>query len=171
VKNVIKASLLALAFALPVAASAQNIAVVSLENAILQTELAQEIIKKEEGNAVFKDKTSQLEKLSTELKSMADTYKRDEAVLSAEQKQAQQQLMESKQSEGLAIQQQLVNAQQQLRTALVRNNQQIVFQAAQQVAKDEGVDILLNASAVLYMKDVNDITAKVTDSLNQKKDK
>ncbi len=169
-KNVIKASLLALAFALPVAANAQNIAVVSLENAILQTELAQEIISKEEGNAVFKDKTSQLEKLSAELKTMAENYQRDEAVLSAEQKQAQQQLMESKQSEGLAIQQQLVNAQQQLRTALVRNNQQIVFQAAQQVAEDEGVDILLNASSVLYMKDVNDITAKVTDNLNQKKD-
>ena len=92
-------------------------------------------------------------------------------MLSAEQKVAQQQLIQSKESEGKTLQTQLVNAQQQLRTALVRNNQQIVFQAAQLVAKDEGIDLLLNASAVLYMKEVNDITAKVTDRLNQNAEK
>lgn len=170
--RLIKAVIVATAFSTSLLANAQDkIAVVSLDGAILQTEVAQEIIKKEQENAVFKDKASQLENLSNELKELVENYKRDEAVLSAEQKLAQQQLIQSKETEGKALQKQLVNAQQQLRVALVRNNQQIVFQAAQEVAKDEGLDLLLNASAVLYMKDINDITAKVTDKLNKQKEK
>lgn len=170
--KLIKTVIVAVAFSAPLMANAQDkIAVVSLDGAILQTEVAQELIKKEQENAVFKDKAAQLEKLSKELKELVENYKRDEAVLSPEQKLAQQQLIKSKETEGKALQKQLVNAQQQLRVALVRNNQQIVFQAAQDVAKDEGLDLLLNASAVLYMKNINDITAKVTDKLNQQKDK
>jgi len=172
VNKMIKTAIVAIALNVPLLASAQEkIAVVSLDGAILQTEIAKDIIKKEQDNAVFKDKVAQLEKLSGELKELVENYKRDEAVLSAEQKVAQQQLIQSKESEGKTLQTQLVNAQQQLRTALVRNNQQIVFQAAQLVAKDEGIDLLLNASAVLYMKEVNDITAKVTDRLNQNAEK
>jgi len=168
--KLIKTVIVAVAIGAPLLANAADkIAVVSLDGAILQTEIAQEIMKKEQENAVFKDKASQLEKLSSELKELVENYKRDEAVLSPEQKLAQQQLIQSKETEGKALQKQLMNSQQQLRMALVRNNQQVVFAAAQEVAKDEGLDLLLNASAVLYMKEVTDITAKVTDKLNQQK--
>lgn len=145
----------------------ENIAVVSLELAVLQTDLAKEQMKKQEENAVFKDKVSQLESLSKEVEEMAEKYKKDKAVLSPEQQVAQEQLLKSKENEGIAIQQQLLKTRQQIQVAIVRQTQNVVLKTARDVAAVEGIDILLNAQAVLYMKDVNDITAKVTDSLNK----
>ncbi|MEY2909513.1 MAG: hypothetical protein RLZZ602_2036 [Pseudomonadota bacterium] len=168
VKALIKLMATAAFVLLPVAASAQGkIAVVNLEEAILQTDFAQKELAKFEENEDFAADKAEFEGLREELDKLVQDFQRDQAAMSEEQKVAARQKLASKQADIEYVAKKLQAMQQQ--------NAQRVFQEmapkARQVLSDviatEGIGLLLQQQTVIHADLGYSITAKVTDKLNQ----
>ena len=154
--------------ALPLVAVAQGkIAVVNLEEAILQTDYAQQRLSEFEDNEDFQADKTEFENLRSELEELAQNFQRDQAAMSEDQKVAARQKLSSKQADIEYVGKKLQSMQQQ--------NAQRVFQElapqAREVLRDiiatEGVGLLLQQQTVIHADLGYSITAKVTDKLNQ----
>jgi outer membrane protein len=153
---------------LPVLASAQGrIAVVDLQAAILQTDYAQERLAQLEDNEDFKADKANFEALRAERDQLVESYQRDEAAMSDDQKAAARQRVSSKQADLEYVAQKLQASQQQ--------NAQLVFQELAQAARavlgqiieTDQIGLLLQQQNVIHADLGYSITAKVTDKLNQ----
>ena len=140
---------------LPTLAMAQGkIAVVNLEEAILQTDLAQQ-------------RLAEFESLREELDKLVQDFQRDQAAMSEDQMVAARQKVSSKNSDLEYVAKKLQTLQQQ--------NAQRVFQElapkAREVLRDiittEQIGLLLQQQGVIHADLGYSITAKVTDKLNQ----
>ena len=152
---------------LPTLAMAQGkIAVVNLEEAILQTDLAQQRLAEFEKNEDFSDK-NEFENLREELDKLVQEFQRDQAAMSEDQMVAARQKISSKNSDLEYVAKKLQTLQQQ--------NAQRVFQElapkAREVLRDiittEQIGLLLQQQTVIHADLGYSITAKVTDKLNQ----
>ena len=163
-KFLVSASLLIL----PTLAMAQGkIAVVNLEEAILQTDLAQQRLAEFEKNEDFTSDKNEFENLREELDKLVQEFQRDQAAMSEDQMVAARQKISSKNSDLEYVAKKLQTLQQQ--------NAQRVFQElapkAREVLRDiittEQIGLLLQQQTVIHADLGYSITAKVTDKLNQ----
>jgi len=168
VKSINKLLLSLVLVALPGLALAQGkIAVVNLEEAILQTDIAQQRLAEFEKNEDFTSDKDEFEALRKELDQLVQDFQRDQAAMSEDQMVAARQKMASKNSDLEYVAKKLQTMQQQ--------NAQLVFQElapkARQVLSDiittEGIGLLLQQQTVIHADLGYSITAKVTDKLNQ----
>lgn len=153
---------------LPTLAMAQGkIAVVNLEEAILQTDLAQQRLTEFEKNEDFTSDKNEFENLREELDKLVQDFQRDQAAMSEDQMVAARQKISSKNSDLEYVAKKLQTLQQQ--------NAQRVFQElapkAREVLRDiittEQIGLLLQQQGVIHADLGYSITAKVTDKLNQ----
>ena len=153
---------------LPTLAMAQGkIAVVNLEEAILQTDLAQQRLAEFEKNEDFTSDKNEFENLREELDKLVQEFQRDQAAMSEDQMVAARQKISSKNSDLEYVAKKLQPLQQQ--------NAQRVFQElapkAREVLRDiittEQIGLLLQQQTVIHADLGYSITAKVTDKLNQ----
>ena len=153
---------------LPTLAMAQGkIAVVNLEEAILQTDLAQQRLAEFEKNEDFTSDKNEFEILREELDKLVQDFQRDQAAMSEDQMVAARQKVSSKNSDLEYVAKKLQTLQQQ--------NAQRVFQElapkAREVLRDiittEQIGLLLQQQGVIHADLGYSITAKVTDKLNQ----
>ena len=153
---------------LPTLAMAQGkIAVVNLEEAILQTDLAQQRLAEFEKNEDFTRDKNEFEILREELDKLVQDFQRDQAAMSEDQMVAARQKVSSKNSDLEYVAKKLQTLQQQ--------NAQRVFQElapkAREVLRDiittEQIGLLLQQQGVIHPDLGYSITAKVTDKLNQ----
>ena len=153
---------------LPLVASAQGrIAVVNLEEAILQTDYAQQRLSEFEINEDFTADREEFESLRTELEKLAQDFQRDQAAMSEDQKVSVRQKIASKNADLEYVAEKLQSMQQQ--------NAHMVFQElapkAREVLRDliatEQIGLLLQQQTVIHADLGYSITAKVTDKLNQ----
>ena len=153
---------------LPTLAMAQGkIAVVNLEEAILQTDLAQQRLAEFEKNEDFTSDKNEFENLREELDKLVQEFQRDQAAMSEDQMVAARQKISSKNSDLEYVAKKLQSLQQQ--------NAQRVFQElapkAREVLRDiittEQIGLLLQQQTVIHADLGYSITAKVTDKLNQ----
>ena len=153
---------------LPTLAMAQGkIAVVNLEEAILQTDLAQQRLTEFEKNEDFTSDKNEFESLREELDKLVQDFQRDQAAMSEDQMVAARQKVSSKNSDLEYVAKKLQTLQQQ--------NAQRVFQElapkAREVLRDiittEQIGLLLQQQGVIHADLGYSITAKVTDKLNQ----
>jgi len=153
---------------LPTLAMAQGkIAVVNLEEAILQTDLAQQRLAEFEKNEDFTSDKNEFESLREELDKLVQYFQRDQAAMSEDQMVAARQKVSSKNSDLEYVAKKLQTLQQQ--------NAQRVFQElapkAREVLRDiittEQIGLLLQQQGVIHADLGYSITAKVTDKLNQ----
>ena len=153
---------------LPTLAMAQGkIAVVNLEEAILQTDLAQQRLAEFEKNEDFTSDKNEFESLREELDKLVQDFQRDQAAMSEDQMVAARQKVSSKSSDLEYVAKKLQTLQQQ--------NAQRVFQElapkAREVLRDiittEQIGLLLQQQGVIHADLGYSITAKVTDKLNQ----
>lgn len=153
---------------LPTLAMAQGkIAVVNLEEAILQTDLAQQRLAEFEKNEDFTSDKNEFESLREELDKLVQDFQRDQAAMSEDQMVAARQKVSSKNSDLEYVAKKLQTLQQQ--------NAQRVFQElapkAREVLRDiittEQIGLLLQQQGVIHADLGYSITAKVTDKLNQ----
>lgn len=167
-KALVKLMATAALVALPTLALAQGrIAVVNLEEAILQTDFAQQRLNQFETNEDFQSDKNEFENLRKELDELAQNFQRDQAAMSEDQKVAARQKIASKQSDIEYVAKKLQAMQQQ--------NAQRVFQElapkAREVLRDiiatEQIGLLLQQQTVIHADLGYSITAKVTDKLNQ----
>jgi outer membrane protein len=144
-----------------------KIAVVNLEEAILQTDLAQQRLAEFEKNEDFTSDKNEFESLREELDKLVQDFQRDQAAMSEDQMVAARQKVSSKNSDLEYVAKKLQTLQQQ--------NAQRVFQElapkAREVLRDiittEQIGLLLQQQGVIHADLGYSITAKVTDKLNQ----
>jgi len=153
---------------IPTVASAQGrIAVVNLEEAILQTDEAQQRLNgMREAEDYMADK-SELDRLQTEREAMIKELQNDLAVMSAEQQQAARKRVANKNADLEHVLRKLQQAEQELGQLLLSEMTPKVQAVLRDLIKSEGIGLLIQRSAVIHADNGYSITAKVTDKLNQ----
>ena len=151
-----------------IGAQAQGkIAVLDIQSAILNTDVAQERLKALRNEPDFKDNRKDLESLKKEHDKMVEKLKKDLAVLSAEQKQAKSQRISEKRADIEHVARKLQAAEQQLVQEVVQELAPKMQEVVGELIKNEQIGLLLDRKATLHVDNAFNITAKVTDKLNK----
>lgn len=117
--------------------------------------------------AEFKDKMEEIQRLEKDLQYYLEKKKRDTATMSAaEIKELDDKLLSMR--EDYAAKAQPLRQQMQARAAQERNKiLDLIKQSVDSVAAEEKYDIILNAGAVAFIKDANDLSQKVVDKVSK----
>jgi outer membrane protein len=153
---------------LPTVTAAQGrIAVVNLEEAILQTDEAQQRLSglRDAGDYAV-DKT-ELERLQAEREAMIKELQNDLAVMGQEQQQAARKRLANKNADLEHVLGKLQQAEQELGQRLLSEMTPKVQAVLRDLIQSEGIGLLIQRSAVIHADNGYSITAKVTDKLNQ----
>lgn len=146
-----------------------KIAVLDIDRAILQTQEAEKRFKALQEQADFKADRAEFERLKKEQESLVKQFQKDLAVMSNEQKEAQRKKIGSAQSDLEHIGRKLQAAEQEVAQALAQEMAPKLQAAVSEIIKSEGIGLLVNSKAVMHADTSFNITAKVTDKLNQAK--
>ena len=166
--RLIKAAVIALALTVPSLAAAQGkIAVVNLQEAILQTDLAQKRITEVRGQEDYKADKAEFDRLKSEFEDLAKKFQKDLAVMSQEQQVAARKKLASKQADLEHVTGKLQQAEQTAGQRLLQEMSPSVQQALRELIASEGIGLLLQQQAVIHADPGYNITAKLTDKLNQ----
>ena len=153
---------------LPMMASAQGrIAVVNLEEAILQTDEAQQRLNGMRDNADFKADKAELDRLQAEREALIKEVQNNMAVMGAEEQQAARKRMTNKNADLEHVLRKLQQAEQELGQQLLQEMTPKVQAVLRDLIESEGIGLLLQRNAVIHADNGYSITAKVTDKLNQ----
>jgi outer membrane protein len=158
---------IALALLPSMAAAQGRIAVVNLEEAILQTDEAQQRLTSLRETEDYKADKTELDKLTSEREELIKEVQNDLAVMSAEQQQQARKRLASKNADLEHVLRKLQQAEQQLGQELLREMTPKVQAVLRELIQSEGIGLLLQQSAVIHADNGFSITAKVTDKLNQ----
>lgn len=161
--------LLLASLALPAAAYAETrIAVVDLGAAIFGTELArqrqEELKKKPEYNQL----QAKYDSTAAELKALQKKAEEQGMTWSEEQKADYAKQAEYLRADLELTARKLESEVRALQGGIVRELQPKALEALQELVEQEGIDLLLRADAVLLAKPELNLTARLTERLNQK---
>jgi len=163
-----KCTLLALVLALPTLAMAQEkIAVVDLQEAILQTDLAQKRLADVRSESEYKTDKAEFDRLKKEFDELVKKFQKDAAVMSQEQQLAAREKLASKQADLEHVTGKLQKAEQGAGQALLQEMGRSVQEVLREIITSEGIGLLLPRGSVIHADPSYSITAKVTDKLNQ----
>ncbi|NRB40548.1 MAG: OmpH family outer membrane protein [Pseudomonadales bacterium] len=148
-----------------------KVAVVSFEQAILNTDAAKAEIKALENDKDFKANMKEVKKIQAEGKKLAEKYKKEAAIMSVSQIQELEAKIKGKQADIEHVGRKLQEAKQVLMQGLMRNMGAQAQAAIKDIITAEGIGLLLaaNPQVVLHADTSFDITAKLTDKLNKNK--
>ena len=164
----IKLTLAVLVLALPTLGWAQGkIAVVDLQEAILQTDLAQKRLQEIRDQDDFKADKAEFERLKKELDELVKKFQKDAAVMSQEQQTAARQKLASKQADLEHVVGKVQQTEQAAAQALLQEMGPKVQEVLRDIITTDGIGLLLQRGAVIHADASYSITAKVTDKLNQ----
>lgn len=153
---------------LPGLALAQGkIAVVSLERAILSTDKAQAQIEELRKEKDYAANEKELEQLKKEGQSLIDKLQTDGAVMSQEQKEELSQKIATKRDDIKHVIKKLQDSARGLQQKILREQEELARNVVNEMIKTEGIGLLINEQAAMFADSSYDITAKVTDKLNQ----
>jgi len=157
-----------LVLVLPVAGWAEGkIAVVDLQEAILQTDLAQKRLQEIRSQEDFKADKAEFERLKKELDELAKKFQKDAAVMSQEQQTAARQKLASKQADLEHVVGKLQQIEQGAAQALLQELGPKVQEVLREIITSDGIGLLLQRGAVIHAEASYSITSEVTDKLNQ----
>ena len=153
------------------AVASGKVAVVNLEQAIINTDLAQAKIAELEKDADFKANLDEAKKIQAAGKALAEKYKKEAPTLSATQKLDLESKMTTKQEDMAHVINKLKKERKKLLTQMMYQLNSKASKAVKDIIDSEGIGLLLNANPeiVLYTDTSFDITAKVTDRINKAK--
>ena len=164
----LKVSIAALAFILPLSAMAQGkIAVVNLQEAILQTDAAQKRLNEVRNQEDYKADKAEFDKLKKEFDELVRKLQTDMAVMSQDQQVAARQKLASKQGDLEHVTGKLQQAEQGAGQAILQEMSPKVQEVLRELIATEGIGLLLQRNSVIHADAGYSITAKVTDKLNQ----
>ncbi|WP_339671393.1 OmpH family outer membrane protein [Dasania marina] len=166
-KNILKVMLLITAAAVPLMAAAQGkIAVLDVQTAILQTEVAKKEFKDLQARPDYAESVKQLEVLQKEFMTNKEKLQKDSAVMSDEQKQAEGRKLQSSATDIKYVREKLQAAEQELAKKLMQAFYPKLQQIMPEVIKEESLGLLLDKKTALHVDNGFDVTAKVTAKLN-----
>ena len=150
-----------------------KIAVVNFEQAILNTDMAQQKIRDLESDADYKANMEEAKKIQEEGTKLTEQFKKEGPIMSQQQKLELEAKLKEKQADLEHVGRKIQEAKKKLLGDVMLSLKVQAMQAAQEIIDAEGIGLLLNASPqaqTVYHADTSfDITAKVTDRLNKKK--
>jgi outer membrane protein len=159
---------LALAVLPSLAAAQGRIAVVNLEEAILQTDEAQKRLSALREAADYKADKAEFDRLQEERDDLIKDVQKDIAVMSAEQQQAARKRIASKNADLEHVFRKLQQSEQQLGQELLQEMTPKVQAVLRDLIQSEGIGLLIQRNVVIHADNGYSITSKVTDKLNQK---
>lgn len=169
-KKLVKITLVAVALCASLAASAEGkIAVLNAQQAIINTELAQSRLKALREESSFAANRKELEALSKSYQDTVAQLQKDAAVMSTEQKQTEAKKIQEKRADIEHVQRKLQAAQEQLLQSVAQEMSPKLQKAVTELIEAEGIGLLLNQQAAMHVDSSFNVTAKITDKLNQMK--
>lgn len=164
-KKMLATLVLALA---PLSVLAQGkIAVVNLQEAILQSDVAQARLAEVRNEEGYQSDKAEFDRLKEELDELVREFQKDSAVMSQEQQQAARRRLASKQADLEHVAGKLQQAEQATGQALLNELSPMVQETLRELIATEGIGLLLQRTSVIHADPGYSITAKVTDKLNQ----
>jgi outer membrane protein len=168
VRNLLKTAIAVCMLALPMLGWAQGkIAVVDLQEAILQTDLAQKRLNDVRNQDDYKSDKAEFDNLKNEFDDLVKKFQKDAAVMSQEQQVAARKKLASKQADLEHVTKKLQQAEQGAGQALLQELAPKVQEVLREIITSEGIGLLLQRASVIHADAGYSITAKVTDKLNQ----
>ncbi len=166
--RVMKTALMVAALAFPALGWAQGkIAVVNVEQAILQTDYAQKRLGEERDRQEYKSDKEEFDSPKSEFDALVQEFQKDAAVMSQEQQLAARKRLASKQADLEHVAGKLQQTEQEVGQALLQEMSPKVQEVLQELITTEGIGLLLQRGSVIHADAGYSITAKVTDKLNQ----
>lgn len=144
-----------------------KIAVVDVNEAIMQTDFAQKRLEDVRNQEDYKADKAEYDRLQSELEDLVNKFKKDSAVMSQEQQVATRKKLSSKQADLEHVTGKLRQAEQFAGQALFQEMAPKVQEVLKDIIKTESIGLLLQRQAVIHADNSYSITAKVTDKLNQ----
>lgn len=169
-KHIVKGSLAVFALALvvsPVVQAQGKVAVVNLQEAILQSDAAQQRMSQVRAEEDYQADKDEFDRLQEELNGLVQDFQKDAAVMSQEQQVAARKRLASKQADLEHVAGKLQQAEQATGQALLQEMSPMVQEVLRELITTEGIGLLLQRSSVIHADPGYSITAKVTDKLNQ----
>lgn len=152
-----------------VSLAADKIAVLDVQAAILNSDVAQERLKKMREEKEFKANIKEVERLQEEHNSLVAKLKKDSSVMNQEQIQAQTEKISEKRSDIEHVYRKLKASEQKLMQDVVQELGPTLQEVVNKMIKDDKIGMILDAKATLHVTNDYNITAKVTDKINQAK--
>lgn len=146
-----------------------KIVVFNIQAAILNTEVAQKRLKEFEAKAEIADMKAEYEGIVAKMKKLDQDAKTNGVTWSQEQKDANAKQMEYERANLELAARKLQNESNTISTAIIKDMEAQARAVLQDLIKSEGIGLALNANAVQFADSSYDITAKITDRLNQGK--
>jgi outer membrane protein len=146
-----------------------SVAIVDAQRAILETDVAKDRLEALRKDADYVASKKQLEDIQKEGEALIKKLQKDAAVMSAEQKAEQQKKLQEKQADLQHIAGKLQKAEQELARGLMTELGGKAKVVISDVIKTDGIGLLLDAQTAIHADAGYDITAKVTQRLNDNK--
>lgn len=158
-KTTVAAAVLATSMFAGAAEAQQKVGYVDMQTVLQQLPQVQELSNRLQEE--FSGRINELEKLREDMQGLREKAERDSQIMSPSERrdlQREMEMLETQyQMKARAFQEDNERRQSEERNKLMRD----VFQNAQQVAKAEGFDLVLNSQAVLYGGENLDLTDEV----------
>ncbi len=168
IKKLTICSLVLLAFAAPLAAAELKIAVLDTQRALLSSEEAKSLM--EQVQQELEQEQARVNELGDEIRALQEKLEKDSEVMSATEQRKAQKALEDK---GIDYQF-LVNKLQKRVNDRRQELGQVMVPKVDAVLKDlielEGYDLILERGNLLYVNSKHDITRRVTEKLNEKRE-
>ena len=166
--NYLKMLVAVAALVFPVLGFAQGkIAVVNLQEAILQTDLAQKRLAEVRNGDDYKADKAEFDRLKGEFDELVTGFQKDSAAMSQDQMVAARQKLANKQADLEHVTGKLQQAEQLAGQQLLQEMSPKVQDVLRELIATEGIGLLLQRASVIHADAGYSITAKVTDKLNQ----
>lgn len=149
----------------PFASAEVKIAVVDVQNAILQSEEAKRLLTQIQEE--FKGEEDEIRKIQSEAAALLERMNKDADVMSDSEKRRLQQQIESMNNDFVYLRQKLQRQIEERQTELFTGIDSKVQKAIEELVLSEDYDMIFPRGAVLYVTDLYNITRKVTEKLNQ----
>ena len=160
-------SIVYLAAIATIASGEDKIAVIDMQQAMFASNYAQNMAKEASESADFVALRAKAESSAADLQSMAKEAETKRLTWSTEEAAEHQKKMSyTKADYDLAVQK-IQGEQQQLQQKIMQELTPQFQEALSEVAKGEGITLLLRRESVIIADPKNDLTAKVVDKLNQ----
>lgn len=144
-----------------------KIAVFDLQTAILQTDAAQKRLQELRNEDEYKKNKAEFDRIKTEGEALVQSYQKDSAIMSEEQKATAQQKINSMQEDLEHVAGKLQQSEQVAAQAMFQEMGPKVQEVLREIIEKEGVGLLIQRQAVIHAEPSYSVTAKVTDKLNQ----
>lgn len=148
------------------ALAAGKIAVVDIQRAIIDTEVAKERLASLREEADFKGDMEEVEEIKKEGQALVEKLQKDGPVMSSDQQAALQKKIQEKQADLEHIARKLQAKEQEVLQEIIMQRQEQTKKVINELIQSEGIGLLLDKRAAIHAEPGFDITAKVTSQLN-----